>query len=163
MARPKLLACLFVAFLAFSACAEDEPSVPEAQETADASPTAEASPAAGDEDATVAVSDHPDHGEILVDAEGMTLYLFKNDTAGKSTCTGQCAQTWPALEVDGEPTAGEGVDEAKLGTTDDNQVTYNDQPLYHFSPDEEPGDTKGQGINDVWYVVTPAGEAMEEK
>ena len=162
MARPKLLACVFIAFLALGACAQDEPTVPEAEETAESSPTAQASPDGGDEEATVAVGDHDDHGEVLVDAEGMTLYLFTNDTEGESTCTGQCAQTWPALEADGEPTAGEGVDESKLGTTEDGkQVTYNDHPLYHYSGDEEPGDANGQGIGDRWYVVSPDGEPMK--
>ncbi len=35
-------------------------------------------------------------GTFLVDAKGMTLYIFDNDKErGKSTCYGGCAETWP--------------------------------------------------------------------
>lgn len=40
------------------------------------------------------------------------------------------------------------------------QVTYGGWPLYHFAGDEAPGDTNGQGVNDVWFVVDPSGEAV---
>jgi predicted lipoprotein with Yx(FWY)xxD motif len=35
-------------------------------------------------------------GKILVDAKGMTLYAFTNDTAGMPTCKDACATAWPA-------------------------------------------------------------------
>ena len=43
---------------------------------------------------TVAVTDHPELGEILVDAEGATLYMFDSDTKGaeESTCYDGCAE-----------------------------------------------------------------------
>ena len=106
-----------------------------------------------------------DLGSILVDADGMTLYLFESDTAGASTCTADCAATWPPLIAD-SPTAGEGVDEALLGTTtrDDGevQVTYDGHPLYGFASDEAPGDTEGQGVGDVWFVVDASGKAVTD-
>jgi len=35
-------------------------------------------------------------GQVLADAKGRTLYLYKQDTQGKaSTCDGSCAVTWP--------------------------------------------------------------------
>jgi len=43
-----------------------------------------------------------------------------------------------------------------------NRVTLGGPPLYHFSGDEAPGDTNGQDIGDVWYVVSPDGEPIEE-
>jgi predicted lipoprotein with Yx(FWY)xxD motif len=101
-------------------------------------------------------------GEVLVDGEGRTLYLFANDTAGASSCSGGCASTWPPLTVDGEPSGGDGVDATKLGTIDRDdgasQVTYNDHPLYTYSADSAAGDVNGQGVGGVWYAVTPAGE-----
>jgi predicted lipoprotein with Yx(FWY)xxD motif len=113
--------------------------------------------------ATVAVGD-TSLGEVLVDAEGMTLYLFTPDSPEASTCTGQCAEVWPPLEATDEPVAGDGVDQALLGVIerDDGtaQVTYAGHPLYTYAPDEEPGDADGQGLNDVWYVVAPDGEAV---
>lgn len=112
---------------------------------------------------TVAVADS-DLGEILVDGEGATLYVFDNDTDGTSTCYDDCASNWPPLT--GEATAGEGVDESLLGTTerDDGtvQVTYADSPLYYFAGDQAAGDVNGQGVGDVWWVVGPDGEAIQE-
>ncbi|HEV2713940.1 MAG TPA: hypothetical protein VGU64_01670, partial [Terriglobales bacterium] len=36
-------------------------------------------------------------GKALVDAKGMTLYVFEKDTPGKSNCNGPCATNWPPL------------------------------------------------------------------
>lgn len=103
-------------------------------------------------------------GEILIDAEGFTLYSFGVDQNGVSACYEHCAHTWPPLLVEGNPEAGEGVDPALLGTTirDDGtrQLTYNGLPLYRYSPDIAPGDTNGQGIGDVWFVVAPDGDPV---
>ena len=116
--------------------------------------------------ATVDVSESADFGPILVDSAGMSLYLFTKDTqnSGASTCTGDCLVKWPALVTDGDPVAGEGVDESLLGTItrDDGttQVTYNGWPLYYYAEDTAPGDTTGQGVGDVWFLVTPEGEAV---
>ena len=40
------------------------------------------------------------------------------------------------------------------------QATYNDWPLYHYAGDAEPGDTNGQGVNDVWFVVGADGSLV---
>ena len=104
-----------------------------------------------------------DLGTILVDGEGMTLYMFTNDTqdSGESVCEGDCLVAWPPL---GEATAGEGVDEALLGTIErsdgSTQASYNGWPLYYWAQDTAPGDVTGQGVNDVWYVLDPAGEPI---
>ena len=44
------------------------------------------------------------------------------------------------------------------GTT---QVTYNGWTLYYFVDDAAPGDALGQGLGDVWFLVTSTGEAIE--
>ncbi|MPZ86892.1 MAG: hypothetical protein GEU81_02245 [Nitriliruptorales bacterium] len=103
-------------------------------------------------------------GEILVDSQGNTAYLFTNDQQdGESACTDECAANWPAVE--GDLSADEGVDQELIGSIvrDDGttQATYNDWPLYYFIGDEAPGDVNGQGVNDVWYVVAPDGTAIE--
>src|ERR1700730_19452337 len=37
-------------------------------------------------------------GKTLVDAKGMTLYIYDRDTAAdKSSCNGNCATNWPPL------------------------------------------------------------------
>jgi predicted lipoprotein with Yx(FWY)xxD motif len=115
---------------------------------------------------TVNVVGNSQYGSILVDQNGMTLYLFLNDTqgAGTSACSAGCAAIWPALTAT-SPTAGTGVDAGKLGTITrsdgSTQVTYNGWPLYLYAPDTKPGDTNGQGIKSVWYVVAPSGDAVK--
>jgi predicted lipoprotein with Yx(FWY)xxD motif len=116
---------------------------------------------AASEGATVQISTS-DLGDILTDAEGMTLYLFMPDEQGEPTCNDDCAATWPPLTA--TVSAGDGVDEALLGSatrTDGSvQVTYNGWPLYYFIGDESAGDTNGQGLNDIWWVLDAAGEAV---
>ena len=113
--------------------------------------------------AAVEVAVHPDYGDILVDSEGTTLYMFENDeqSDGSSTCTGGCAEAWPPLTVDEDPSTGDGVS-AELTTFQrsdgSTQVAANGWPLYYWQNDEEPGDATGQGVNDVWWVLDPAGE-----
>lgn len=118
-------------------------------------------PAAG---AVVAVAADAGLGTILTDDRGMTLYLFTSDSPGVSTCVGGCLGAWPALLTDGEPTAQGGADAALLGTLirDDGtmQVTYGGWPLYYFASDMRAGDVTGQGVGDVWFVVTPDGTAV---
>lgn len=105
-------------------------------------------------------------GEVLADAEGVTLYMFDPDEQGASTCYDQCATSWPPLVVEGEPVAGEGADAALLGTVerDDGsvQVTYDGWPLYYFAQDAAAGDVKGQGVNDVWWVLGAGGEPIRD-
>jgi predicted lipoprotein with Yx(FWY)xxD motif len=104
-------------------------------------------------------------GTFLVDADGMTLYRFTKDSPGKSTCEGDCAAMWPAVK--GPAKAGSGVDASLLGTTQRNdgstQATYKDAPLYYFGKDKSPGDVMGQGIGDVWWVISPQGEPIMTK
>jgi predicted lipoprotein with Yx(FWY)xxD motif len=115
-------------------------------------------------EATVAIEDS-DLGQIVVDAEGRTLYVFLADEGSESTCYDECEASWPPLSVDGDPVAGEGVDGSLLGTTERTdgsaQVTLDGHPLYYFAADETPDDMNGQGVGDVWYVVSPEGEAIK--
>ncbi len=101
-------------------------------------------------------------GQVLVDAEGRTLYLYKKDTQGKaSTCDGSCAVTWPPVEAKDKPTAGTGIDATKLTTVKradaTEQVAYDGWPLYRYGGDKNAGDTTGEGVDSVWYAVSPAG------
>ena len=118
---------------------------------------------AGGETVTLASSDL---GEIVVDAAGMTLYAFVPDQAsGLPTCYDTCAENWPPLVAPDEITVGEGLDESMFSAvprTDDmgDQVKFGDWPLYYFANDEAPGDTNGQGLNEVWFVLGPDGEPI---
>ncbi|QDO90133.1 hypothetical protein FNH13_18870 [Ornithinimicrobium ciconiae] len=103
-----------------------------------------------------------DLGTILVDGDGMTLYLFTQDSPNSSVCLDDCLVAWPILE--GEPSAGGDADDSKLGSLERAdgtvQATYNDWPLYYFAQDQAPGDVTGQGVNDVWWVLDTDGEAI---
>ncbi len=112
--------------------------------------------------ATVNVGKNSKYSAFLVDGKGMTLYLFTKDLPGTSTCSGNCAKSWPPLLTNGTPVAGTGVDASKFGTTTladgTTQVTYNGWPLYYYIKDQQPGDTNGDGIGSVWYLITPSGD-----
>jgi predicted lipoprotein with Yx(FWY)xxD motif len=114
---------------------------------------------------TISVGENDQLGSFLVDAKGMTLYLFTKDTANTSNCYEKCATAWPPLLTTGEPVAGTDVDASMLGTTTRTdgsvQVTYNGWPLYYYEKDKAPGDVTGQDVGDVWFVISPAGEKVE--
>jgi predicted lipoprotein with Yx(FWY)xxD motif len=147
--------------LGLAACGDDDDDSTTNTSAADTTAPAD-EPAPAESASTVATAD-TDLGTILVDDEGSTLYLFMPDAQGASMCVDTCAATWPALV--GPATAGDGVDEGLLGTADrpddgSTQATYNGWPLYHFANDTAPGDTNGQGIGDVWFVVAPDGNPV---
>jgi predicted lipoprotein with Yx(FWY)xxD motif len=111
--------------------------------------------------ARIGVGNVPGVGNVLVEQNGRTLYMFLNDTGTKPTCTGECAANWPALITTGQPQAAAGADDSKLGTTKSSdggqQVTYDGHPLYLYVGDKQEGDANGQGIGGVWFAVTPDG------
>ena len=74
-----------------------------------------------------------DLGEIVVDGEGMTVYMFDNDTQGgdASTCEGECAGTGPPSRRDAEDPTVDGVT-GEIGTITgvDGEVRLAGWPLY---------------------------------
>jgi predicted lipoprotein with Yx(FWY)xxD motif len=115
--------------------------------------------------ATLAVSQQSDLGEFLTDGEGRTLYIFVKDLPDNSTCTDACAQTWRPLTTGSAPVAGSGIDPTLVGVISradgTTQATYNHFPLYYYANDVAAGDVNGQGVNDAWYVLSPAGKKIE--
>ncbi len=103
-------------------------------------------------------------GNVLVDARGRSLYLFTPDRRNSSTCYGQCASLWPPLLTTGAPVAGSGVKASLLSVAKRKdgrlQVTYAGHPLYLFAQDTSAGDVNGQGLQDIWYLVSPAGRKV---
>jgi predicted lipoprotein with Yx(FWY)xxD motif len=156
LASAALLAALTVAAAACGG--NDEPS----GTVAPAEPATTAARGAGGTTVAVASSKL---GDILVDADGRTLYAFTKDKGDQSACSGECATNWPALT--GTATAGTGVQASLLSTAmqanGDSQVTYGGRPLYRFAGDAKPGDTNGQGVGNVWFALTADGELVKEK
>ena len=116
--------------------------------------------------ATVGVSNES-LGDILVDSQGRTVYLFSRDSGTTSECGGTCAVNWPPLRVAGKPTIGSGADASLISSSTRSggarQVTYNGHPLYLFKGDKNPGDTNGEGLNAFggsWYALSPAGNQV---
>lgn len=96
----------------------------------------------------------------LEDGNGMTLYIFHNDSlSGTSRCAAPCTTHWTPLIAAGAITAGDGIDAADLGTTargdGTSQVTYRGWPLYLSAADSAPGDTAGAGTSAMWDIATP--------
>ena len=104
-------------------------------------------------------------GKIIVDDKGMTLYMFGKDTPDKSNCSGNCLKAWPPLVTQGSPVLGDGVDKSLVGSAtmaDGSKiVTYNHMPLYYWVKDTKAGNTTGQNVGKVWFVVAPSDKAPE--
>ena len=108
-------------------------------------------------------------GQIVVDAQGRTLYLFEADKSGKSACDGPCATVWSPYLSKGAPQASTGASGGLIGTTargdGSTQVTYGGHPLYHYVGDKAPGDVTGQDLDQFgakWYVVDKAGKKVDK-
>jgi predicted lipoprotein with Yx(FWY)xxD motif len=97
-------------------------------------------------------------GSYLADTKGMTLYWFKKDSPGTSACAGPCLEKWP-LYFREQVKAPEGVKPEDFGTITradgKQQTTFRGYPLYYWVNDKAAGDTLGQGVNQVWFVVDP--------
>ncbi len=103
-------------------------------------------------------------GTVLAGSNGMTLYTFTRDTPGVSNCNGNCAAAWPPLLASGTPVAPAGVGGTLSAITradGGQQVAYNDQPLYFYAEDQQPGETTGEGVGGVWYVAKPLAGAAQ--
>jgi predicted lipoprotein with Yx(FWY)xxD motif len=163
-----------VVFLGTAACASStSPSSPAAQQSpATASPssssfsstgTATASSSADGDGVEIEREDSA-YGEILTDGDGATLYVLTDDGDGQSTCTGDCAVAWPpVLAGSGFEADPEVAPLLTSFTRDDGseQLAIDGRPLYTFSGDQAEGDTNGQGVNDVWFVVSATGQPQE--
>lgn len=125
---------------------------------------------ANEPELTTQQSDH--YGTYLAGDDGRALYLFTKDTQGqgntqaKSACYDKCAEAWPPLTVDGDVEVGDGLQQDLVSTVErtdgKKQVTYGGWPLYYFARDQ--GDAvNGQGMGDVWYLVSPDGSKIEKK
>jgi predicted lipoprotein with Yx(FWY)xxD motif len=111
--------------------------------------------------ATVTVQSTGGYGDVLAGPEGE--YLFTEDKGSTLTCYDCCAKTWSPLTVEDAPAAGDGVT-AELATTEredgSTQVTAAGNPPHYYADDSDPGDTTGQNLGGVWFLVAPGGTAI---
>ena len=149
-----------LAVVALAGCSSNA-STPVAA-SASPSEAAAASPDAASPDAAIATGKL---GQIIVDGKRMTAYVWDKDTAnsGVSACTGQCATLWsPITSTSATPTITgvTGTVAAITGVNGDRQITINGLPIYTFTKDAKPGDTNGQGVLNIWHVLSPAGDKI---
>jgi predicted lipoprotein with Yx(FWY)xxD motif len=127
-------------------------------------PSVNAAPAPATPEPTINVVSNGKLGKILVGDKGMTLYIFTKDTPDKSNCTGDCLKKWFPLKTLGKPSLGAGIDASLISTAslpDGSMVlTYNKMPLYYFAGDTKAGDTNGEGVGGVWFVITSQGKVV---
>jgi predicted lipoprotein with Yx(FWY)xxD motif len=106
---------------------------------------------------------------ILVDRNGLGLYIFTKDRGAHNSCapTSGCSSVWPTLYTKGRPVAGRGVKASLLGTIKVGsrlQVTYAGHPLYEYAQKSFPGFTSYVGVNEFggyWYAISPAGKVVK--
>ncbi|MBW1294435.1 di-heme oxidoredictase family protein [Aquimarina litoralis] len=118
----------------------------------------------------IALTSNSDKGTFLIGGEdasqsGFSIYTFDNDnpTLPFSDCYDNCAVTWPPVTIENLEdliitnqvsdtfTAGFGLSARCDGTL---QVTYDNQPLYFYANDNNPGDTNGDNVGGVWHLIT---------
>ena len=102
-------------------------------------------------------------GDVLVDADGLSLYGFTDDVDGQPTCEGACADAWPPVIVDSAELPA-GLDPEIFSTVQRPDGTFQlvagVWPLYLFAGDAAPGDINGQGSGDVWFLTAPDGSLI---
>ncbi|MFD7449622.1 hypothetical protein [Kitasatospora sp. NPDC059827] len=126
----------------------------------DGTPGGSTSPAPGGADSLL-VKEDPVIGRFLTDGLGNSLYVYDLDSANppKSACTSDCAQTWLPALASATMKQPAGVT-GKVGTLtrDDTtiQLTIAGHPVYRYTKDVMPGDTKGKDATG-WSLVGPDG------
>ncbi|TMU55134.1 hypothetical protein [Flagellimonas algicola] len=147
----KKLLLLSMTFLALLACKSDDNDMG----TDDTPPPPDPN--------TVQLRNNANFGNILTDAEGMTLYFFSLDSKGDSNCVDGCKASWPVFYAE-DLTLDDGLEESDFGSITrsdgDMQTTYKGWPLYRYASDNAADDVNGDGVNDVWYVAKPDYSVM---
>ncbi|TFV87200.1 hypothetical protein [Blastococcus sp. CT_GayMR16] len=130
--------------------------------SSDGSGTASGEGSGGEVANAVLATADSDLGEIVVDADGRTVYVFDKDTAdsGQSACSGECLAKWPPVPAESDDPVVDGVT-GEIGTItrDDGsrQVTLSGMPLYLYAGDSQAGDVTGQAVGGIWWVVAADG------
>jgi len=96
-------------------------------------------------------------GEVLetvrLAKDGFTLYTFDKDMVGQSACAGDCLNVWLPLLADEGAMAQAPLSILSL-ENGNKQWAYKGKALYLFANDSAAGDTKGDGVKDIWHTAT---------
>ena len=104
-------------------------------------------------------------GKILVDGEGMTLYMFTPDEAGTPTCYDDCATNWPALSRTAPRRPGR-ASTRPLTTSTARTAASRSSPASTrctTSPPTRHPVTPTARAGDSWYVVGADGEPIKAR
>ena len=107
---------------------------------------------------TVNVASKEVVGTYLVDGRGMTLYYTVSDRPNYSNLPDETLSAWPVFYVtDHRLPSLLNASDFGFYTRDNNikQTTYKGYPLYYFYQDKVRGDTLGNKLSGVWFVVNP--------
>ena len=105
-------------------------------------------------------------GTVVVTGQGRTVYRFDRDTPGSGTsaCAGTCAGLWPAVTTTSSTPSVAGIT-GTVGTIPASggrkQVTLDGSPLYTYAGDSEAHQTSGEGVMNIWWLVSPAGAKVK--
>jgi predicted lipoprotein with Yx(FWY)xxD motif len=103
-------------------------------------------------------------GKVVVDANGMTVYLFGADSKNHATCDASCQNYWPPTPAGKASGLAATVGSTALpggGTTG----TVGGWPVYTYIGDHKPGDVTGEGVNTyggIWYAISPSGTPVKQ-
>lgn len=164
MRRTWALAALIVASFAFASCSFASTDSGDTGGDEAVSPTPTSPPTAPG--APVLKLGPTTMGEVVVDAGGMTVYVYDNDEvgSGSSSCTGPCLESWSPVTTVTENPKVEGLEEVVIDTipAEDgtHQITVNGRPVYRYQDDVEVGDAYGQAVGAVWWALDKTGNAI---
>jgi predicted lipoprotein with Yx(FWY)xxD motif len=149
----KVVLAVGVAALALAACGGDE-------NDGDAT--------AADAGSGIASVQSVDGTDVLVDAQGRTLYSAEVEEGGRILCTGPCTSVWDPVGASAEQADNAAADlDLDLASVErpggGEQLTLKGLPLYTFT-EEEPGQLEGDGFVDdfegtrfEWAAATAGG------
>ena len=119
--------------------------------------------AGGDSSSTIGIQTVDGIGNVLDTSAGLTLYHLTTETGGKIDCTGACENVWPPALVSGNipstPSGASGTFGSIKRPDGSTQLTFDGMPLYTYSGDSAAGQANGQGVQGVWFAVTPSGSS----
>jgi predicted lipoprotein with Yx(FWY)xxD motif len=101
-------------------------------------------------------------GKVVVDGNGMTVYMLTADKPDHSSCSAACLAYWPPVA----PSSETGIS-AKVGSTSTmsggKTATVGGWPVYTFVQDQKAGDVNGEGVKTfggTWYAISASGKPV---